>query len=203
MYSGSDFCRNGFWPQRGRGRETPVMQPRAVLSSCWNFCSSWRLGAFSFYLFPHAELSNLTLEVAVLWGRAWTTWSTGIFSKLNYSLILWNYLETRVTALGLTRGTGSDGSTFPEPVGGWAGRGLHEEELPILMGIPIPPAMLGTGHPVPHPAWALRSKVGGPTPQELWQLGLSELRVPRANCEPVQRYRCLRIREAPGSKFTP
>lgn len=66
-----------------------------------------------------------------------------------------------MTALGLTRGTGSDGSTFPEPVGGWAGRGLHEEELPI------PPAMLGTGHPVPHPAWALRSKAGGPAPQEL------------------------------------
>lgn len=71
------------------------------------------------------------------------------------------------------------------------------------MGIPIPPAMLGTGHPVLHPAWALRSKAGGPAPQGLWQLGLSEPRVPRANCEPVQRYRCLRIREAPGSKFIP
>lgn len=80
-----------------------------------------------------------------------------------------------MTALSLTRGTGSDGSTFPEPVGGWAGRGLHQKELPILMGIPIPPAMPGTGHPVPHPTWALRSKAGGPAPQELLQLGLFEL----------------------------
>lgn len=101
-----------------------------------------------------------------------------------------------MTAPGLTRGTGSDGSTFPEPVGGQAGRGLHREELPI------PTATLGTGHPVLHPAWDLRSKAGGPAPPGLLQLGLSELHVLRAHCEPVQRYRCLRVREAPDSAFT-
>lgn len=39
-------------------------------------------------------MCNLTLEVAVLWAGAWTTWPAGILSKLNYPWILWNTLET-------------------------------------------------------------------------------------------------------------
>lgn len=39
-------------------------------------------------------MCNPTLEVAVLWAGAWTTWPAGILSKLNYCWILWNNLET-------------------------------------------------------------------------------------------------------------